>query len=210
MQPQKPESDLPPAPPATELSDVRWANAGGRVIPTTVDKDSDLPFCLRESTFRLYEPFIAEAVNHYPDHITINPAPLRASTVAARIRDAMLSFERFNWQSSLLTWEDFATNRKLLVVAHGDSNVVIGPRATISKLHGKGLHLPMMVKTSGIRFDVGRWCPDDIVAVCLLISHRLLTGPITILPPIDISMQIILEERYDVAFTSTDTQTTIL
>ena len=64
--------------------------------------DNDLPHRFKQSTFRLYEPFIAAAIKTR-DVVEINPSPLRATTFAARCRDAIIAKKRFNWPASFST-----------------------------------------------------------------------------------------------------------
>lgn len=172
-----------------------------------------LPFRSRESTFRLYEPFIARAIKSFPEPVAINPAPLRATTFAARLRDAIWSFHHYQWPSDIIDREIFEAmyNQRAIVVVQTDTTVAIGPKAK------RGGHAPgavvsnatLAAASAGIRFEPKRWNADDVRAVCRLLSSRLLAGPVIIYPPLDQVLSDGLEATFDIALT-TDSDKTII
>jgi hypothetical protein len=56
---------------------------------------------LREDYFRKFEPAIKLAVLSYPQPITVDwtKTGFRFSTILSRLRDALVSFRRFHWQT---------------------------------------------------------------------------------------------------------------
>jgi hypothetical protein len=62
----------------------------------------DLPFQLRESTFRKYERFIYEVVDRFPKKgYKVRVHNLKPSTYVARLRDAVSSLLRYQWKTGI-------------------------------------------------------------------------------------------------------------
>lgn len=171
--------------------------------------DSDLPFHLRQSTFRLYEPLILQALSLWPEYLIINPAPLRSTTVTARLRDALLGLYRFRWPTTI----DMALFDQLykdLVVTHGDQSVRIGPRRNQARTFDQGFATSLNRATKGIVFDSGKWTHQDLDAACRLLSSRLIVGPIFVKPPLTDDQISRLETTFDIAINSEIDRTTII
>lgn len=178
--------------------------------PTNHPLDSTLPFRLQQSTFRLYEPTIALAVKVWPEKVSINPAPLRATTVTARLRDALLSLYRFRWLTEI-DMEIFDQLYPAISVIHGDNTVQIGPRQRLSKTAKQGFKTQLtQARLTGIQFDEGKWTTDDINAICRLLSSRLLAGPVFIRPPLTDAYTGSLEHIFDIACVTDEEKTTII
>lgn len=174
---------------------------------TPPPNDEDLPFRLRESTFRIYEPYIVAAVKGWPDPVTINPAPLRATTVSARLRDAILSLRTFRW-STTIDMEVFDKVESQIQVTHSDHSVALGPKG---KRVVPGFQMQTTSHASlGIHFNKGNHDEADLTAICRLLGKRLISGPIYIYPPIHETQVATLESTFDVAIDSTADRTTIV
>lgn len=172
--------------------------------------NDNLPFRLCESTFRRYEPLIAQAIRSSPEPVDFNPAPLRPTTAAARLRDSIISFRRFNWPNTSFSIEELdAAN---LMVRHNDNNVIIGTKIGRGHLGGESRAFlsPNHKRLDGLPVDV-EVDSEDIEAFCRLLSRRLLSGPV-ILRKQALGEQAIsiLESRYDIAITVNDQDHTLL
>ena len=177
-------------------------------IPLGRDPES-LPFRLRQSTFRLYESFIASALRQWPEPVTINPAPLRATTVAARLRDAIFSLHRYRWETMIdMEQFDAVYAAKTLVVSHRDFTVTIGPRAR-GKSKGVAADKPTQDK-SALLFEEGKWTDADVLNAVSLLSRKLLPSPIHIKPTISQALADELEARFDVAVQQQEDRTIII
>jgi hypothetical protein len=170
--------------------------------------DDQLPFRLKQSTFRAYEPLIARAIESQGTHLTINPAPLRPTTYAARLRDAILSYDKFRWPASFdsLSFDD-ARRMGMLTVSHGDQSVVLGPKLRTGKAPGgasNALVNPNHKYIGGIPVDsaISEAC---IHAFCLLLSQKLISGPVILrAQALDETFLSTLESAYDIAITHND------
>jgi hypothetical protein len=175
--------------------------------------DDALPFRLKQSTFRQYEPFLAEAIRQAPKPLNINPAPLRPSTFAARLRDAKLSFEKYGWTASFTRLEyDEAETVRQLTVSHTEHNVVIGPPKLRGYSPGESIAFrnPNDKRLDGI-FIKKEVNPACIHAFCLLLGEKLLSGPV-ILEVGQLSDDTIseLEATYDISITLNSSGHTII
>lgn len=171
--------------------------------------DSELPFRLKESTFRIYEPYISAAIRGSPESVNVNPAPLRATTFAARLRDACVSYDKFRWPTKDFTALEFDElyNHGGLVVSHSDQNVSLGPRLTRKgSPAGQSLSFsnPNDKRLQGLLVDREIDSPT-IHAFCLLLAQKLISGPVILTANALADDQVSkLEEAYDVAITEND------
>lgn len=62
---------------------------------------SQTPFYESESCFRRYEPHIIQAVIAYPEEIRFEPSHRSLNTDASRCRDAITSWRKYKWTSTL-------------------------------------------------------------------------------------------------------------
>jgi hypothetical protein len=180
----------------------------------TQPSDSLLPFRLKQSTFRLYEPFIDQSIRQ--GAITINPAPLRATTFAARLRDAIISYDKFRWPASFTSLQfDEAYKTSNLIVTHGDQTVILGPRKSKKAGFTGGATIafnnPNDKRLNGIFVDRDVTV-EEIRAICLLLTSRIISGPVIITGTASFSEETIsqLESTFDVAFTTNDKKETII
>lgn len=178
----------------------------------TPPTDSDLPYRSRESTFRLFESVLRRAITAVAENtgpLTINPAPLRPTTYAARLRDAMLSMCKYNWKASFTALE---LTQAGLSVRHNSTYVVLGAKLPRGRQDGEspGIVNPNDRRVNGLPVDR----PIDfteVMAFCILLSAKLLSGPVILrsqtLSPDEVSQ---LESKFDIAITFNDEQHTII
>lgn len=172
--------------------------------------DDVLPFRLKQSTFRLYESLISQAIKASPDAINFNPSPLRPTTAAARLRDAIISFTKFNWPNSLFTLAELEEAK--LMVRHNDHNVVIGAKMPRGHMGGESRAFisPNHARLDGLPVD-RIVSPDEIKAFCILLSSRLISGPVILRSQaLDEATISALELNYDVAITVNESNHTLL
>lgn len=175
--------------------------------------DNELPHRLRESTFRLYESVLFQAIESSTGPINVNPAPLRPTTYAARVRDAIISFTKFNWSPAMFTQAEL--NAADLVVRHSDHAVVIGRRGEFKRGHiggeARGFVTPDHKRLAGI--PITRALTDhEVTAFAILLGGRLISGPVIIPPQFPLPEELVsaLESNYDIAITITPEHTLIL
>lgn len=157
--------------------------------------DSELTYRLRESTFRIYEPYIARAIAQWPEPVAINPAPLRATTFAARLRDAILRLHIYITTTEIDLAVFDAVYDKLTVV-HIDQTVSIGPRTP--KGRKPGAVVTTAATAAGIHWEDRDYTDDDVRAIVRLLGAKLISGPVH-LKPLDTPFVNELESSFDCA-----------
>jgi len=168
--------------------------------------DDELAYRFKESTFRLYEPYIARALLDWPIPVAINPAPLRATTFAARLRDAILRL-RLYVTTTTVDLELFDRLAEQLVVVHRDQAVAIGPRGTPGR--SPGAVIATHKTAVGFHWENSEYSDNDVRMVVALLGRRLIVGPVY-LRPLDPTFQNELETTFDCAIQTLETHSIIL
>ncbi len=152
---------------------------------------------LSEATFRVYEPFIAEALSRWPDETSweedrwVNPLtsrPLSPHTFTARLRDSLVSFDTFKWETNLIPLDKFREFKGLFSVAYDGQKVWFKNRGRKGRPSAltKGAVEAEERKTA-VALVAGAWENWDegqIEAVCRLLHHERLQGPVLIAGPL--------------------------
>ena len=92
-----------------------------------------IPNRLSERSFRYYEPVIKQVVDTFPNEVRVKPVGLSINTYVARLRDAMLSYNTYRWESNInfglfqTYYGTFFGVRLIQVHIEGDT-VVIGSK----------------------------------------------------------------------------------
>jgi hypothetical protein len=145
-----------------------------------------IPQRFRETSFRYYEKYIAAAVNGFPKPVILDPRILCKSieTLAARLRDALTSYERYQWQTSLFTPTVFQAARAQGLTVRQDLDngvVVIGSKETVKT--AKVAPLPESfadvpdtetIHTHSLLINTY----DEFAHIALLASDRILLHPL--------------------------------
>jgi len=165
----------------------------------------NLPPRLRESSFRIYEAVIAQAVFAHPDNLLIPVESIDVSpvTYAARLRDAMLSFSIHRWQSRIdfYRFSDLYHKHQLPVRHDGDT-IRIGKAPKVVT--------PSMPTTSVAQPDAFVVANrGEATVVCRLAAARLLAGPI-IVKGLSIEDVQFLVNHHDVAIKQDGDKCTII
>jgi len=202
-QPEESTDSSPTHDGASSASTHKPANATNEAIERPVGgafafNDTELPHRFKRTTFDLYEPYIARAIRT-GEPVEINPAPLRATTFAARARDALVAKKRFNWPASFTLFE---LEQAGLTVRHGDHTVVIGPKVSVGKgrVIGEALAFTSIdhKRLGGIFVDQVLKS-TELIAFATLLSAKLIAGPV-ILRRTHSEVELnYIEEHYDVA-----------
>jgi hypothetical protein len=172
--------------------------------------DNELPYRLRESTFRVYEPYIRAAISAAPEPVTFSTGSIRPTTFAARLRDAIISFNKFNWPNSSFT--QFELQQANLTVRHNDLAVIVGTKIGRGHLGGEAR---AFVSPNHKRLDglpvLGEQPPEVIKAFCILLGKKLIPSPV-ILEDITLDDATIsdLESHHDISITINEVGKTIL
>ena len=139
---------------------------------------NELPHRFRESSFRRYEPFIARAIEAWPNAIKADPSLFNIAqvTFACRCRDAITSLSNNKWDTTV----DMSKFEKstLVVSERVDGTVLIGSKQGIANFAG-------MVKTMEITNPVPETTSERIFtlttkeqkALLMELSSRRLLSP---------------------------------
>lgn len=94
----------------------------------------NLPYQYTEESFRQYEPLILQVLSNYPQATQSKVFTLSPETVVKRFRDAIRSFQIYNWASTIdreLVDQLFGAKsgqRGEFIVTHANGEVYIGPK----------------------------------------------------------------------------------
>ncbi len=158
---------------------------------------SDIPYHLSEKQFRKFEHVIAKAVKLFPAVLACGTGSsgYSSNSYAARLRDAIASYRKYNWPSELLP--HYAATGKL-GVSLKDGVVYIGP---VNQLRTKP---KATLETPTTKFNLEPILlssPKEKTMLCRLASLRLLTQPIPTTGIIDELEANWLMDNYDVTIT---------
>lgn len=145
---------------------------------------NSLPSRLRESSFRKYEDDIAKIVENFPTAIVFTPKG-NVITYVARLRDAILSFQIYAWESNVIDRAKFAQAYENMVVSHSHENdkVLAGGRLEVKKArlgNEQGILTEFKVgyTQTAVELNETELDSNQVAFLCLLASKRLLTNPI--------------------------------
>jgi hypothetical protein len=165
---------------------------------------------LSEATFRIYEPYIAAAVRAWPNETQwrredmMNEKSQRLlspTTFVARMRDAIVSYKRFAWDS-YINRDKFSHVFGQFAVAYDTSDGSVWFRNRGRK--GRPLVFANdaralaagSVLTSGVW---SAWDVDQVRAAVLLIHHARLVGPVVLDGEVPADLRTSLESTFNVA-----------
>jgi hypothetical protein len=147
---------------------------------------------LSEATFRTYEPFIHRAVKAWPEETRFAPTdmvneksgrPLSPNTFAARMRDSVVSLHRFGW-TTYIDIEKFRTMFGTFSVAFDSDGSVWfrnrGRRGRPLVFAGERVDPSLPTTASASPTWPDGWTIEEVEAVCRLIHHARVNGPITL------------------------------
>lgn len=145
-----------------------------------------LPSHLSESMFRRYEPLIAEGLKNFPKATKFTPGPeIGLTTFTARFRDAITSFRRYSWSTTLIDVDKFANVVGSFVIrSDADGGCVWFCQRQAAGRAPAGVTVdPTSVPTSNVRPTgiLSQVTPEEIAAFCLLLNNQRIVGPILIL-----------------------------
>lgn len=134
--------------------------------------------------FRRYEPLIAEGLRNFPNATKFTPGPeIGLTTFTARFRDAITSFRRYQWKSTLIDHDKFANDVGKFVVRSDAENACVwfcqrqaaGRAPAGVTVDPSSVPSASQATPNGILADC---TPEEITAFCLLINNRRLVGPV--------------------------------
>ena len=175
-----------------------------------------LPHRFRESSFRKYEWYIAQAVEAFPATIAVMPRSLGISSItfACRCRDAIKSHRDYNWTPSTVHRGKFEDCAPYLVVSErSDGSILMGSREAIIK-HATDANsgafsvpAPSEATVSGEVLTLSTKEQKDLI---MLLSHRRLLQPKLFLTGLTDPEVAAYQQRYDIAIDKHDDTTYIL
>lgn len=138
-----------------------------------------IPSRLGERAFRTYEHYIQQILNRYPDvvDLTNQHTGFKNSTFAARLRDAMASFVKYRWKSSV-NIELFTEKYKDIQVSERDGRIRAGSKAFLATPGESMIVLSPTPSGSGVQFDSPS--REALAILCKLSSKQFLTRSIVI------------------------------
>lgn len=152
-----------------------------------------LPPRLRESSFRRYEPVIAQIVSAFPMAVKINHGAASPVTFTARLRDAMKSLYDHHWATSSIDIAKFRYNYLDLRISHRENGVFagskIGLEAMTAVTHDVFDTNPSIEKLPAFShrideevssLELNNLTRDEVKLLCLLSAQRAFVRPIEI------------------------------
>lgn len=151
-----------------------------------------LPPRLRESSFRRYEPVIAQIVSAFPMAVKINHGAASPVTFTARLRDAMKSLYDHHWTTSSIDVAKFRYNYLDLRVSHRENGVFAGSKAGLDMLSEITDNVAEAVPcTEPVKayqrideevpsLELNNLTRDEVKLLCLLSAQRAFVRPIEI------------------------------
>ena len=107
-------------------------DAQGKQYSTPMNQFTPLPRVparYREYVFQSVAHFWAEALNKFPDAITINPGNLTNETLARKLRETRIAKDKYGWQSPAISDTKWASIASQLLITPLDNGLVqIGPQ----------------------------------------------------------------------------------
>jgi len=148
---------------------------------------SSIPPRLRQSYCEQFVPAFTAAKERWPAPYRVTGYSQSATTLAARLRDALLSMRRYSWGPKDLP--DF-------IVCHRDDAVYLQSNdADLAKVMQVPTTTPKAVEVTLTLTTV------ELEAFCLLLSKRYIFGPVYINADFDTAYIARLESQFDVAIT---------
>ena len=171
-----------------------------------------IPNRLSERSFRYYEPVIKQVVDTFPNEVRVKPVGLSINTYVARLRDAMLSYNTYRWESNInfglfqTYYGTFFGVRLIQVHIEGDTVVIGSKKQKDSKQQPEVIN--QSASSGSYPFD-----GSSINFLGYLVHHKLLVGPITffqVSPEDCVIYKNHLEKNFDVEVTIKDNSITII
>lgn len=151
---------------------------------------------LRERVFRQYELAIATAVNKYPLTTCFKSDIVSPTTFSARLRDAILSYKRFQWSTEKVNKNKFQQiEGDLCVRVFGDS-VYVGPKTTA--LDSENIVPSATLPVESFWLTLTSPTEEVLKAICTILSERLETRPVKVMGPVTPQIQH-LSLSYDIS-----------
>jgi hypothetical protein len=139
---------------------------------------ANLPPRFRETTFRFYEPYIAQISLRYPARIDFDPSTegLSSETFACRLRDAMLAYIMYGYSSTKIDYDAFKEIHPHIIVSQPpEGGVACGSRTALRK-EKKGNPVEVSPTTIAEPYVYGEVeSITELKLLCRLASERLLT-----------------------------------
>lgn len=123
---------------------------------------------LSEQNFNRFEPVFIAAINgHLPHEIDCVAVGLAPTTIAARLRDAALAYQKYNYDTVAFTREEFDRVWPMCEVRLVDTRVIVSKRGQRQQLSST---VPMQKVT--VLTDHTRATPEQIQAALVLLTGK--------------------------------------
>lgn len=160
----------------------------------TSEQKKNLPYRLRESAFRVYEPYIAEAVRNLP-MVTKFRSYTSAETFTHRMRDAIGSWLRFRWPTKY-AWND--SNLLSLIISNKITHVLVGTKDAIKAEDCVAEEKAKKVEEKVEPFALDGSCNSAICHIlAYLASNNALSRPIKFFPD-HVALAELIAMEYDI------------
>lgn len=158
-----------------------------------------VPHRFKKEQFDRYAPFIAKALENWPNLTKVVPQAVSMETFSARFRDAVTAAIKFGYEHPSVSQDDLKKNGPDLSVAMRADCVIIGPRHAIRADSNLGSVLPNSNKKNDeieVKND-----PDCLAHVCMLLHNRAFVNtPTLFVRAVEPDIINKLEEKWDVCF----------
>lgn len=147
--------------------------------PTVERRGAHLPHRFREVSFRKYERVVASIITSFPRPVVLSPGTLSATTFCCRLRDAMTSYAKHHWPTSLFTSEDFTIVRPLICICQRDDGTIVARPRVAEEVEPVG---EFEVTMKHEAYNIGTVSNETLILLFKLAHNRQLVGPISFIP----------------------------
>jgi hypothetical protein len=170
--------------------------------PQNPPPSSSLPHRLRKDTVEGYAKALAQIVDAYPSVVRFDPRPRALATFAARLRDARISLQKYQWELSCaeVNMSKFNLIHDEIVVQEGaDGFCYVGSK----ELLAQRLTTPQGQLASRTNLVVNLPSDKTVQALAHLCAQRVFPQsllPVQLIGPVSAEVIETCEAAYDVSF----------
>lgn len=159
---------------------------------------------LREANFRIYEPYIAAAVDAWPAETEFTPpSDVMPSTFVVNMRNAILSVKMYQWPNSRVSLPKLLSiDREYVINQDAAGHVWFRKRKSTGKNPVLGTEQTIHSSLPSLPLSVVPWrdpTDEELRALCVLIHYQRLTGPVVIEGEVANETRIALSADFNVA-----------
>ena len=171
-------------------------------------EQKSIPIRFSERAFLYYLPVIKEIVRGWPGPVAFSPGDLSLETFTCRLRDSIRGAVLYHWTHPDIQPGILSSISDLLVLRQIDGKVIAGTFQTTKPIKTSTVSTTTTIGTIVQPTITIDYKDQDVVhAAALLLSKRLLLGPLKLLNFIPDENATNLLNSYDIAITSSGNDT---